>query len=378
MAWIVTAIIVGTAAVGYGASEKNVAEKSAKGAAEQQKRDAVAERERLEEKYGLTQGELEREQRLFGLAPGDEGITLSGGLEQQTQAEKERRAGMTGEELLKEAGPETEQLYNLLGKRLGISGEELFRREGPTAGALSDQILAGAKDPGATFESTLSGELELARQMVNQEANRRGVFGGQPEGGIRFEQLGRSAIDLAVKSANARQAQRQQDLANAQALVSNYVSMSEKSRAESATMGTAALTVKERARAELDTFLANMQNLQATAKGREANVGLTASGMAVNTTNLANQELQSMYGLKAAQGGELMKSGVNLAAVGMTGGIDATKGLPTTETLTPGSGKISLSDLIKQPGYNTETNLSDLSGSSMLDWKKPKANLIYS
>jgi hypothetical protein len=374
MAVATTTAILGAAAIGAAgavasASIASSAQKKAQSEAEQfareQQQAADENARRLEEKYGLSTGELAREWSLTGVPEGETMPTSYAGSEEAKQlAMLRERAGMTGEELLKEAGPETERLYNLIGERLGISGEELFRREGETGTALADQILMGAKTPGGTFESTLSQELELARQMVNQEANRRGVFGGLPEGGIRFEQLGRAAIDLAVKSAEAKQAARQQDLANAMTAVSNYATMSEKARGESATLSSSALSEQERARTELETFLSNMETLSQNAKQRTANVGIGASQLAQNQRGLTTDEIMSLYGTKA---GEAAKSKYSaLESIGKIGG-NLISNLPTETKKTETNTKtLGLEDLLKTPDfYNTKLRLSNLTGSSM-------------
>src|SRR3990167_5216233 len=69
------------------------AEENAKQVAEQQKVEAKVEQQRLEEKYGLSPGELERQDRMFAL-------------EKERQTALQGRAGKTGEELLKEGGGE--------------------------------------------------------------------------------------------------------------------------------------------------------------------------------------------------------------------------------------------------------------------------------
>ncbi len=360
MAAVTTALLT-AAAIGAGAYTANQAQKSAKSLAEQQMNEAKAEQARLEEKYGLTTGELEREQRLFGTAPGEEKIQLEGGLEATTQAEKERRAGLSGEALLAEAGPDTQKLLDVIGKRLGMSGEELFREISPTAGTYADIVGKDLQDPYATYESTLAPELELARQMVNQEANKRGVFAGLPEGGIRFEQLGRAGIDLAIKSAQDRMAYRQQALNNAVGAINAYSTLETGARGEAATVGTAALSEKEKARQELDNLLANMQNLQATAKGREANVAVGASNQAANANALSYDTLQSILGQKQAQATSLINTGLE------TAGDIITSTPAKTTTTTPKTDTISLNDLLNQPSYRPKRILGELSGSEFIN-----------
>src|SRR3990167_3519017 len=246
------AIGVGIAAAGVGAfivgsNAQKKAQESAKNFAEQQATEAKAEQQRLEEKFGLTPGELERQDRTFAL-------------ERQRQTELTRRAGLPGEKLLRESGETTSKLVDKISGRLDKTGTDLFLEEGGLpARQYYDRVTA------PTDQGTFAQELELVRQMVNQEANRRGVFGGLPEGGIRFEQLGRSGVELAIKSAREKMAQ-QQSLSTA------IINLSQNTRAEAGTLGERSLTEQERARSEIDTFLANQQELDVSAQGRAANV----------------------------------------------------------------------------------------------------------
>ena len=243
---------VGAAAISSSAQSKAAA--SAEELAREQQTTALAEQKRLEEKYGLTPGELAREQRLYGLPEGEEPIKIGEGLEVRQQTELERRAGMSGEELLREVGPDTRALLDQIAARQGKTGEELFREEGAIPQELADQILADVQAPGGKYIDTLNQQLELARTMVNAEANRRGVFSGLPEGGIRFENLGRAGVDLAIKSATEKMNARQQDLSNASVLASLFQNLSAGARSEAGTVGERALTEKTGARSELQNF----------------------------------------------------------------------------------------------------------------------------
>ncbi len=208
---------------------------------------AGTEQARLESKFALSPEEREREARLFG----------EGGLEAERVGAARTRAGMTGEQLFSEEGPVSQELLN--------------------------QILAEVKDPEKFFSSTLEQELELVRQEVNKEAQKRGVFGGLPEGGIRFEMLGRSGVDLAIKSAKEKQAARQAALSNAAAIASGAQSLS------------------TGARGEIDQILANLQNLQAGSKQREQSGILSAASLGANERAIANQGLLNIYGAKAGK-----------------------------------------------------------------------------
>ncbi len=232
------------------------AEQQAMQKAEQEKVESKAEQQRLEEKYGLSPGELERQDKMFAL-------------EKERQTALTGRAGKTGEQLIsEEGGPVVGSLVNRVKERLGKTGQDLFLQEG---GQPAQDYYNRVTAP--TDQGTFGNELELVRQMVNQEANRRGVFGGLPEGGIRFEQLGRAGVELAIKSAREKMAQEQ-------SLATGFINLAQNARAEAGTVGERALTASGGARNEIDAFLANQQQLNQTSQGRAANVGLGAANIA--------------------------------------------------------------------------------------------------
>ena len=356
---------VGAAAIS--SSAQNKAAKSAQSFAEQQQAAATAEQRRLEEKFGLTPGELAREQRLLGIPAGDTAVNISQGMEAKQQTELERRAGMTGEELLKEVGPQTRALLEQIAARSGKTGEELFREEGAIPRALADQVLAEVQDPDKFFNDTLAPQLELSRQMVNAEANKRGVYGGLPEGGIRFEQLGRAGVDLAIKSAEARTAQRQTALANAMAVIQNEANLSAGARGEAATVGERALTTGERARAEYAQFLQDLQNQSAISKGRAASAGIgAASAMQPQVA----QSYQNMIGIEGAKGGIIGPAEAGLSAIGQIGSDIAFSELlkgakPATTTPSDLTG-------FRQAGadYDPYEELAGLTGSDVIARKR--------
>ena len=112
---------------------------------------AQAEQRRLEEKFGLTPGELDRQDRTFEL-------------EKKRQEELERRAGIPGEDLLKELGPTTRALLERVSGRLGKTSSQIFAEEG---GAPASLLLEELSRPGpiGPFED----ELNLVLQQVNQQ-----------------------------------------------------------------------------------------------------------------------------------------------------------------------------------------------------------------
>jgi len=232
-------------------AERQLAERQAKEWRGRARTEADRILEAIIKATGLTPGERGREERMFGLE---------------------------------------EKRLPFLEERAGRPGEELLRGAGPTGEALIDQVLAQVKDPGKFYESTLEPELELARQMINAEANKRGVFGGKPEGGIRFEMLGRAGIDLAIKSAREKMAARQEALSNAREILS---------------MG---LEEEQMSRSELADFLKSIQTL--TTRGRERE----AKGV------ITGQELGAGFLREAERGG----AGLMESAAGRAGDIEST------------------------------------------------------
>jgi hypothetical protein len=189
---------------------------------------------------------------------------------------------------------------------LGKSGRDLFLEEGGVAGR---QYAERVEQPGA--QDTFAPELELVRTMVNAEANRRGVFGGLPQGGIRFEQLGRAGVDLAIKSAR-------ESLAQKSSLAQAYISMGQNARAEAGTFGERALTTSQQARAELGRFLAGKSQTS-------ANVATQAAGIADAGQARSYNTISDIYGQQAGQGAAIQSQG--LAALGDLAGIGISSGL---------------------------------------------------
>lgn len=337
------AIIAGTAAVGAAVGSAAIsshAQRKAANRAEElareQQQTAIAEQRRLEEKYGLTPGELSREERTFGL-------------EKERQTELERRGGLTGEELLRETGPGTRRLLDEIAARQGKTGEELFREEGGDLGRiLSEQAVSGK--PTEMFES----ELELTRQMVNAEANRRGVFGGLPEGGIRFENLGRAGVDLAIKSARERQSQQN-------ALLNAYLGLSSGARAEAGTVSERALTSKERASTELAQFLQDLESQSAGARNRAASVGINAAQI---TQPSVAKGYDTRIGLEGFRGGIQSPAEAGLSAIGQIGASYLGSKFPTGASTAPSS----YEELLKGSELSSpKTRLAGLTGREMFD-----------
>lgn len=329
---VVGAAVLGTAAVAstvIGGQQAKKGQKAALSAAEAEAERAREEQLRIEEKFGtLTPEEQDREKENYRLA-------------QERQKEYERRAELSGEELIGEESGINQDLINQLKRRQGLSGEELFADEGELNRKIGQEALSD--DPYAM----LAPELELARQAVNAEANRRGVFGGSPEGGIRFEQLGRANVDLAVKAAQERIAQRN-SLANA------YLTLGANQRAESGTFAERSLSTKERARAELQSFLSGEEANVAAAKGRTtsaaisgANIGEAGAARAFNTRT-------DVFGQQQGQGAALQAQG--LKSLGNIGGNLITGGLTPAVPSTPGIVPL------RGDNYDSILNQGDLTG----------------
>ena len=334
---VIGAAVLGTAAVAstvIGGQQAAKGQKEALSAAESEANRSREEQQRLEEKYGsLTPNEQAQEQSNYELS-------------QNRQSEYERRAGLTGEQLIGEEGTVNQGLIDELRRRQGMNGEELFASEGELNRKIGKEALSD--DP----YSLLAPELELARQSVNAEANRRGVFGGSPEGGIRFEQLGRANVDLAVKAAQQRIAQRN-SLANA------YLTLGANQRSESGTLAERSLSTKERARAELQSFLSGEQAGVAGAKGRTTGAGLGSAAIGESGQARAFDTTTDVFGQKAGAGAALQAQG--LQSLGNIGGSLITGGLnPAVPSSTTGLTSLRGED------YNSIQGLRDVSGSDFL------------
>lgn len=233
-------------------------------------------------------------------------------LGQQFPGEREADISrVTGEDLLRETGPITSGLLDSIQSRQGKTGEELFLAD---TGAVGQQYVDRVSQP--AYEDLLKNELELVTNRINAEANRRGVFGGQPEGGIRFEQLGRAGVDLAINSAR-------ESLAQKAAASEAFINLSQNARAEAGTVGESAMGASDRARAELDQFLTNIQSLDASAKGR----ALSAAGLGSQVLENANARSfginSDIFGQRAGQGAALQNAGIGFLGDIAGFGIDA-------------------------------------------------------
>ena len=188
----------------------------------------------------------------------------------------------------------------------------MFREEGgQVAGLLIDEL----SQPGAL--ETFGPELDLVLQRVNQDAARRGVFGGLPEGGIRFEQLGRAGVDLAIKSSRERLAQRTQ-------LASTLFNIQGQARQEAGVVGERAGVESQQARGDLSGFLQDIQRLSTGGRERQATGAVQSAGVFQPTIRGAQEFGQDIQLAESARlFEESAQQKANLARVGGTiiGGV---------------------------------------------------------
>lgn len=298
--------VASVARAGIASNQQRKAQQSAENFARDQAEAARAEQRRLEEKFGLTPGELERQDRLFEA-------------EAEQQAELERRASLSGEELIREEGQIPTALLDEIQGRLGKTGEELFAQEGEVNRQFIDEI--------TNFDEELfNKELGLVLDQVNAEANRRGVFVGLPEGGIRFENLGRAGVDLAIKKAAERLNQRA-------ALSEAFVNLAQGSRAEAGTVSERALGAGDLSRQELNTFLANLQQADLASKGRAANVALGGFNTAQGAVNQFSSVPIQFDALRFGEAGAIKQQGLealgDIAGIGINQAINKSSPKPT-------------------------------------------------
>jgi hypothetical protein len=283
---------IGAAATaGIAGNAQKKAQQSAQNFAQDQAAAAREEQRRLEEKFGLTPGELERQDRVFEL-------------EEKRQKELETRAGKTGQQLIEEEGTIPKALLQEVEGRLGQTGEELFRGEGEVNEQLADSI--------TNFDEDLRNkELSLVLDQIQAEQNRRGIAPGEGAGDIGFEGLGRAGVDFAVKSASER-------LNQQQALSQAFINLAQNARAEAGTVSERALGVGTKARDDLAKFLNDIQNFDQQSKGRAQNAALGAAGIAQNQIGNSFGVVTDVFGNQAGEAGAIKSQG--LGALGDIGG----------------------------------------------------------
>lgn len=299
-----TALIIGATVAAAGAvaattiatSSARKASKSAQDFATQQAAEAKQEQQRLEEKFGLSAGELERQDKTFEL-------------EETQQAEAERRAGLSGEDLLAEAGPSTRALLDSVAERQGKTSEQLFIEEGgEPARQFLESVTSGDTD---IFEN----ELTLALQGVQKTLGRRGLSATGIPGDIGLESLGRAGVDVAIKSARER-------LEQQRVLSNTLINLSAGQRREAGQLGERALSEQEVARNNLNTFLQNLQQLDQQSQGRAAGVATQAFGTAQSAVNQAVTSQTDIAGFQAGQAAQTAK-GITEGLAGLGGDLIA-------------------------------------------------------
>ena len=303
----VAAIVAGTT-IAVSQSAKNQQKKAqarAEDVARQEQERAQAEQQRIEEKFALTPGELERQDRTFEL-------------EEKRQTELERRAGLPGEDLLKEVGPTTRALLEQIAARQGKTSSELFTEEGGEPARL---LLEEVSRPGplAPFE----GELELALQKARQSLGTRGITPTGRPGDIGLESFGRAAVDASVAAARERVAQRS-------SLSTQLFNISGGARAEAGNLAERGVEEQRVAREELSRFLGDIQTLEQGAQGRQAS-GAAQSAQVFQPTirefgavpvDLAAQDIGAARAREKDAIEGLSSIGTGLA----TGGVSTTAG----------------------------------------------------
>ena len=271
----------------------------------QRTQEAKGEQARLEEKFGRTPEEIEREKRAFEL-------------EKQRQGELQRRAGLPGEELLREAGPTTAKLLDQISGRVGLSADEAFLRDTGTPGRqFFDEVTGGDT---SLFKQELDVVLGEAKKELNRRGLGMGVIQGGPDGvstGIGFEHLGRAGVDLAIKRASERIEQRK-SLANA------ILSLSQNIRAEAGIVGESSLKTSDQARSELEGFLKDLQTLDVQAKSRE-------QGGTLGAADIASGQIQQARGF--SEGVLSESSAINQDIFGQQFGQAATREQAGRDTL---------------------------------------------
>lgn len=146
----------------------------------------------------------------------DFGGSDKGGAEagiQQAGEQQYQRAAQTGEESGQysrsfDLGKFLEQYFRA---QAGSTGEQQLQNQGALGKSLYDQTLAQSQNPDAYFQSTLQPDLAQAQDTINTYYQKRGLLNS----GLAIESMGRAGVDLAIKDAQARMANRQQSLNNA-------------------------------------------------------------------------------------------------------------------------------------------------------------------
>lgn len=306
--------VIGLGATAAGSVIASKERGKAEDLANSRQQEALAEQKRLEEKYGLTPGELERQDRVFDL-------------ERSQQEALKARAGKTGEQLIRDQGPISSSLLDQIASGQGLTGQQLFEREGD----VNKQYVQDVTNFDQTFAQQ---ELGALFDEIVKQTNRRGVLGPAQQGSITLENLGRAGVDFAVQQAKERLAQRA-------SLSEAFINLAQNQNAAAGNVANTALNESGLARQELNNFLSNIQNLDQASKGRAANVALNASNTAQGTINQFASVPIDFAAQGYGQGVQLRNSGINALgqlagggfSIGNTGQPGASSTRPDTSFL---------------------------------------------
>ena len=153
--------------------------------------------------------------------------------------------------------------------------EQQYQQQGELAKSLYGQTLTGVQNPDALYTSTLQPQLQATQDYINRQYANRGLL----RSGLGIEQMGRAGVELSIKEAEARMANRQTQMANASVLSGNIMGYGQ-------------------------TNLANLGNLY----GQQQGYGLQAMGRQAGQAQAAAQYqaypyqamLGDIYGRRAA------------------------------------------------------------------------------
>lgn len=157
-----------------------------------------------------------------------------------------------------------------------LNAVQQYTQGNPLAQGLYDQTLSDVNDPDKYYNSTLTPDLAQAQDTINTYYQKRGLLNS----GLAIEGMGRAGVDLAIKDAQARQANRQQALANAQSVNSNIY------------------TNNQQNLANLSSLYSTQQSAGLNSLSRQASAASNAAGYQAYP---AQAQLGSYYGGIAAQ-----------------------------------------------------------------------------
>lgn len=179
----------------------------------------------------------------------------------------------------------------------GNTSEQQLQNQGQLGSTLYNQTLSQAQDPDKYFQSTLQPDLSQAQDTINTYYQKRGLLNS----GLAIESMGRAGVDLSIKDAQARMANRQQSLNNA-LQVSQYGS-----------------NINQNNLSGLANLYSQQQNAGLNSLSRQA-------GAAQNSAQYQSYPYQSSLGTYAggqaalqALPGQIISGGAKVATAGMGG-----------------------------------------------------------